>query len=403
MRSWKFIVQSAAPLDDHKFLTARSVQILQLIIEEFVKSARFRQTFRRKGHRLRSRNTSCLCEFPDGWRTIALVGKPETVPHFALLLKVFVPMLMTSCLNQGIVACRIVIGGVVQGVGFRRRIREFAEHHAISGWVRSHTESIEIHAEGDPDCLSRFLSELKTSPPPMGSIDRFQVCDETAVGASSFEIRATEQATDRTTPYPVDLALCDDCRHDLSDPQNRRHRYAFTSCTKCGPRYSVMRSLPYERSATSMADWKICNTCRKEQKSFDDARHQDQLIACHDCGPQYSLHDSRQQIVTDEGDEAIASAASRLKQGQIVAIKSIGGYQLACDARNIQAVMNLRNRKLRKEKPFALMVRTIEEARQLADLTAAHEHELQNSAHPIVLAPFKKGFAEVPAGSAVWG
>ena len=312
-------------------------------------------------------------------------------------------MMMTSCLNQGIVACRLVIGGVVQGVGFRRSVRQLAELHGIAGCVRNHAESIEIHAEGDPDSGSRFLSELKTSPPPTGSIDRFQVCDETAVGLSNFEIRATERDQDRTTPYLVDIALCDDCRRDVADPQNRRHRYAFTSCAKCGPRYSVMRSLPYERSATAMADWKLCNTCRNEQKSSDDPRHQDQLIACDDCGPQYSLRDARQQTVTDEGDAAIISAANRLKQGEIVAIKSIGGYQLACDARNIQAVMNLRNRKRRKEKPFALMARTIEEARQLADLSEAHEHELQNSAHPIVLAPFKKGFAEVPAGSAVLG
>lgn len=312
-------------------------------------------------------------------------------------------MMTTSCLHEGIVACRIVVGGVVQGVGFRRFVQRTAEQHSVYGWVRNQAQGVEIHAEGDPDSLNRFLSDLKSSPPPAATIDHFQVHDESADGVSQFEIRPTTRGQDKTTPYPTDLAICDDCRRDLMDPKNRRHRYGFTSCSNCGPRYSVMRAMPYERSSTSMSEWTICNTCRKEQKSLDDRRHQDQLVACDDCGPQFSLRDGQHRIDAEGGSSAIQAAAERLKQGQIVAIKSIGGYQLACDARNIQAVLKLRNRKLRKEKPFALMVRTIEEARQLADLSPVHEHELQNLAHPIVLAPFKKGAHDVPPGSAILG
>lgn len=312
-------------------------------------------------------------------------------------------MLTTSCIHDGIVACRVIVGGVVQGVGFRRFVQKLADTHEIFGWVRNKSRNVEIHAEGNSESLNRFISELQSSPPPAATVDRFQLRDDSPDGVSRFEIRPTIRDVDKTTPFLTDAAICEDCRRDLTDPKNRRHRYPFTSCSKCGPRYSVMRSKPSERSSTSMSDWQICNNCRTEQKSHDTRRQHDPLIACADCGPRLSLVDFKNRKSTQHGDDAISSAAERLRKGEIVAIKSIGGYQLACDARNIEAVLNLRSRKLRREKPFALMVRTIEEARRLADLSPAHEHELQNSAHPIVLARFKKAHADIPAGSATLG
>ncbi|HHN77430.1 MAG TPA: carbamoyltransferase HypF, partial [Phycisphaerales bacterium] len=188
-----------------------------------------------------------------------------------------------------------------------------------------------------------------------------------------------------TTRISPDLPLCDDCLREMLDPDDRRYRYAYINCTNCGPRYSIIRSLPYDRPRTTMADWPLCDACRAEYENPADRRYHAQPVACPRCGPDYFLRENGTESA--RGAAAIDRAAAMLGEGRILAVKGIGGYHLACDARNDSAVLALRERKYRKEKPFAVMVSSLESARSLAALTDAHIDLLTGPARPIVLAP----------------
>ena len=292
--------------------------------------------------------------------------------------------------NPSNAACRITIRGVVQGVGFRPFVYRTAQRHHVAGWVLNDTTGVEIHAEGAADGLTAFVDELRSNSPPAASIVEFTRREIAPEGFYDFQIRRSQQESAPTARISPDLAVCNDCLRELSDPADRRHHYPYINCTNCGPRYSIIRSLPYDRANTTMAAWQLCPTCRHEYEDPDDRRYHAQPTACGKCGPGYYLIEGE---VSLRGAEAIARTAALLLAGAIVAVKGVGGYHLACDAANPAALAALRERKYRKEKPFALMARDLEVARRLVRLTDDHERLLLDRARPIVLLP---ALAELP-------
>ena len=282
-------------------------------------------------------------------------------------------------------ACRITIRGVVQGVGFRPFVYRTAQRQHLAGWVLNDATGVEIHAEGSAGNITAFVDELRSNPPPAASIADFVVREVATEDFIDFRIRESQREVSPTVRISPDLAVCADCLREVIDPTDRRYRYPFINCTNCGPRYSIIGSLPYDRANTTMAAWELCPECRQEYENPLDRRYHAQPTACKDCGPDYYL------VVHDQclrpAQAAMLRAVECLRAGQIIAIKGIGGYHLACDAGNTQALIALRERKFRKEKPFALMVRDLGAARRLAILSAEHERLLRDRARPIVLAP----------------
>jgi hydrogenase maturation protein HypF len=284
-----------------------------------------------------------------------------------------------------VIARRIVIRGVVQGVGFRPHVYRVAARLGVVGWVINGAAGVEIHAEGPLDQVLAFAREVEDRAPAPARISDVQVREVPAEGFSDFEIRESRRDDSPTVRISPDLAVCDDCLRELNDASNRRHRYAYINCTNCGPRYSIIQRLPYDRPNTTMSRWQLCDQCRAEYVDPLDRRYHAQPTACARCGPSYRLVLAGEEECV--GDEAIARAARLLGDGRILAVKGIGGYHLACDASNRATVEQLRLRKFRKERPFAVMVADLDEARRLLRLTVAHEQLLTDVARPIVLAP----------------
>jgi hydrogenase maturation protein HypF len=279
------------------------------------------------------------------------------------------------------------IGGVVQGVGFRPFVYRLARDRGITGWVRNGGDGVEIHAEGEEAALDAFARGFD-SPPPASHIAVFEVETIPATGCDRFEIRDSEATGHPTVRISPDLPVCAACLRELFDPADRRHGYPYINCTDCGPRYSIVLGLPYDRPRTTMRDWPLCDDCEREYHDPLDRRFHAQPVACPLCGPRYSLGD-------EQGAAAISRAARLLREGRIVAVKGLGGYHLAVDARNAAAVAALRERKVRKEKPFAVMARDLATARALAELSPASEALLTSIARPVVLAPRRVVLPEV--------
>lgn len=298
-------------------------------------------------------------------------------------------------------ACRVSIRGVTQGVGFRPFVYCTAQEHGVAGWVLNSGSGVEIHAEAPADSLQQFLDAVKLNPPSAATIAEVSVRETAAEGLSRFEIRDSRREAAPTVRISPDLAVCNDCLRELGDPRDRRYGYAYINCTHCGPRYSIVNALPYDRANTTMRDWPLCDECRREYEDPLDRRYHAQPTACARCGPTYRL------LLAGEperrGDDAICAAAALLRSGKIVAVKGIGGYHLACDAMNAAAVEALRSRKYRKEKPFALLVKDLAEARRLACLTAEHERLLASPARPIVLAPARVAWPLIAPDNAQLG
>ncbi len=284
-----------------------------------------------------------------------------------------------------VVARRILIRGVVQGVGFRPHVYRVAARLGVAGWVVNGAAGVEIHVEGPLERVQAFVRAVEDEAPAPARISEVQIDDAPAAGLTGFEIRASRRDDAPTVRMSPDLAVCHDCLREMNDPADRRYRYAYINCTNCGPRYSIIQRLPYDRPNTTMSGWQLCEACRAEYTDPLDRRYHAQPTACPMCGPQYRLVvDEREEC---RGPEAISRAARMLADGRILAVKGIGGYHLACDAQNAMAVDQLRERKFRKERPFAIMVRDMAEARRLLRLTDAHERLLADAARPIVLAP----------------
>lgn len=281
----------------------------------------------------------------------------------------------------------IRVRGVVQGVGFRPFVFRLAQANTLAGWVLNQEEGVEIHLEGEERALDAFLHDLTDHPPPAACITAIDIENAEPFGLKDFVIREGRRRSRPSVRISPDLPVCDACLAELFDPHNQRYGYSYINCTDCGPRYSIVLGLPYDRHRTTMAHWPLDEACAGQYHDPSDRRFHAQPVACPDCGPHYFLLSGSELI---EGDEAsIAKAAELLGAGAIVAVKGLGGYHLACDARNSRTVTTLRNRKFRKEKPFAVMARNLSVARSLVELSAEAEMLIKSLARPIVLAPAK--------------
>jgi len=298
-------------------------------------------------------------------------------------------------------ACSIRVRGVVQGVGFRPFVYRLASANTLTGWVLNAEEGVEIHLEGSDPGLEAFIRELKAQPPPAASIAEIDVRPEQPIGAREFIIRSSTRREHPTVRISPDLPICDECLKELFDPADPRYLYPYINCTNCGPRYTVVLALPYDRPNTTMKDWPLDDFCSGEYGEPANRRFHAQPVACPACGPRYYLRPSGQlnDEDADESDRSIHQAAEILRSGGILAVKGLGGYHLTCDARNPAAVAALRDRKYRKEKPFALMVRNVELARIFVELSTDAEALLTSVARPILLAPAKLDLDGIAPGN----
>ena len=284
-------------------------------------------------------------------------------------------------------AYSIQVRGVVQGVGFRPFVYRLACAYNLNGWVLNAQQGVEIHLEGSEEAFQWFLDEMKSHPPQAAQISAVSVESAEPVGFTEFTIRESAGERQPTARISPDLPMCEQCLQELFDPSDRRHHYPYINCTNCGPRYSVIRSLPYDRPHTTMAAWPLDAHCAVDYVNPADRRFHAQPVACPACGPHY-FYQAGDQF--ERGDKAaIRKAVQDLQSAKIIAVKGLGGYHLVCDARNIQAVSAMRARKFRKEKPFALMVENIKVAHSLMELGPDAESLLSSVARPIVLARAK--------------
>ncbi len=283
----------------------------------------------------------------------------------------------------------IRVRGVVQGVGFRPFVFRLAHSNTLAGWVLNGEEGVEIHLEGAEPAMDAFIRGLQAESPPAARITSVEVRVTEPAGFSGFTIRESRSGRTLTTRISPDLPICDECLRELFDPSDRRYRYPYINCTNCGPRYTITQALPYDRHNTTMSHWPLDEACARQYHDPGDRRFHAQPVCCPECGPAYHL------TVGDEASGAFDSAAELLRSGKIVAVKGLGGYHLVCDAANHASVQALRDRKFRKEKPFAVMVKDLAAARAFVDLTAEAETLMTSSARPIVLAPASVDLAGV--------
>jgi hydrogenase maturation protein HypF len=286
------------------------------------------------------------------------------------------------------------VQGTVQGVGFRPWVYQLAHRLHVTGTVKNGPEGVTIEAFGPPPALDRLLECLERELPPAAHIDHLEWQPLEGEAPASFAILPSDRTGTARASIPADLAMCDACRAEIHDPTARRYRYPFTNCTHCGPRFSIATAIPYDRPATTMAGFPLCPDCRREYEDPNDRRFHAQPIACPACGPRLSWLDAKGAPVPGVVDP-LELAAQRLLAGDIVALRGLGGFHLACDATNAETVRELRRRKHRDEKPFAVMVADLATAERLADLTPAEVALLTSPARPIVLARGLGGLAPV--------
>ena len=280
-------------------------------------------------------------------------------------------------------ARHLKVTGVVQGVGFRPFVHRLAGRLNLTGWVRNVAGTVEIHLEGSPPQLDAFERSLRGEAPPVARIDTVETTKAEANGASGFAIIESEDA-DTLRPVPPDIGTCAQCERELLDHADRRYRHPFITCTDCGPRYTIIDRLPYDRERTSMKTFATCPRCAKEYGDPNDRRFHAETVACPDCGPRVWFEGVNGEGRA-EGDPAILLAATALHMGAVVGVRGLGGFHLAVDATNDAAIRQLRKRKNRDAKPFAMMVRTLDAARAVAHVSEHEAAALQSSARPIVL------------------
>jgi hydrogenase maturation protein HypF len=286
-------------------------------------------------------------------------------------------------------ARRIVMSGRVQGVGFRPFVYRTATRFDLKGWVRNGPGQVLIHVEGEADAIARFETALTEEAPPLAE-PRIEAWSDAGIeGARAFDIQASGAAEAPDVHLPPDMFCCEDCLAELSGPSERRFRYPFTNCTQCGPRYTIIEALPYDRPHTAMAGFPLCPRCKAEYNDPLDRRFHAQPLACPDCGPRLGFH--RDGDEARHGEEALDAAIACLREGGIVAVKGIGGYHLICNASNDAAVVRLRERKRRPHKPLAVMFPQagadgLDVVRQSVGLSEAEARAVTDPARPIVLA-----------------
>ncbi len=304
------------------------------------------------------------------------------------------------------VVARIEITGTVQGVGFRPFVRRVATSLGLDGHVGNDSARVFIEVAGPERAVERLVERLGSETPPLAVIDT--ITRTPAAGAtapapdpgSGFTIVASRSADGPVTPIPADTATCHHCLAEMRDRQDRRFGHPFITCTDCGPRFTIIERLPYDRPNTTMSQFEMCPACEAEYRDPADRRHHAQPISCHDCGPTLSfsagVSDGHAARARDDGDPAIIAAANALAAGAIVAVKGVGGYHLACDATDEDSVAELRRRKHRADKPFAIMVADLDRAHHQAEIDADEAEHLLSPAAPIVLLRRKAGSTVAP-------
>lgn len=282
---------------------------------------------------------------------------------------------------------RLHITGIVQGVGFRPFVYNLANRLGLSGWVRNTSAGVDIEVDGAPGDLEIFVRAIRDEAPPLSRIDEVSVTQQRANGFSGFRILESESLPEEFQPISPDVAVCPDCLREMFDRSDRRHRYPFINCTNCGPRFTIIKDIPYDRPLTTMAEFVMCPDCAHEYADPSDRRFHAQPVACPACGPQIWLEPAAQGRGESgvSGESAIGRARHILATGGILAVKGLGGFHLACDATNSAVVLELRRRKLRVDKPFAAMVPDVQEAEHQCIVSTEESELLQSLARPIVL------------------
>lgn len=292
---------------------------------------------------------------------------------------------------------QLLVSGTVQGVGFRPFVYRLAASLSLAGSVRNTPEGVLIEVEGEAKAVDEFARRLSAEAPPLARIGEVATAEMSPTGEAGFHIITSEAGERPTALIPPDVALCEDCAGEIADPADRRHAYPFTNCTNCGPRFSIVLGIPYDRAQTTMSVFQMCPQCRAEYANPGDRRFHAEPIACPVCGPHLQLDGGHGSARPAADDRALICRVERLlAEGKIVAIKGLGGYHLACDARSPEAVEVLRTRKGRGQKPFAIMVRDLAEARRVAEVSSTAAALLTSPESPIVIMPARPGGGLAP-------
>ncbi len=292
---------------------------------------------------------------------------------------------------------RIEVKGIVQGVGFRPFIFNLAKQYQLNGWVKNTSKGVIIEVDGKEETIQSFLKAISASPPPLAHIDNIISNAVPPNGFTSFQIIESEAIPGEFVPISPDMSICDDCRRELFDPTDPRFRYPFINCTNCGPRFTIIKDIPYDRPKTTMSSFPMCDFCEQEYHDPSNRRFHAQPVACPTCGPHIWLEVDHKEIANHEA--ALQQARQMLRDGKILAIKGMGGFHLTCDACNDLAVKTLRDRKHRTDKPFAVMVFGSEIAEHFCNFSPSELSLLESKEKPIVLVPAKphSGISELVA------
>jgi hydrogenase maturation protein HypF len=295
---------------------------------------------------------------------------------------------------------RIRLTGAVQGVGFRPFIYRLARDLGLNGWVLNDASGVQIEVEGEGPAIRKFIELIPVRKPAMAHIESLEHKALRPVGYTKFEIRMSLGREERTVQVIPDIATCGECLSEMNTKGERRYRYPFTNCTNCGPRYTIIEKLPYDRPSTTMSGFTMCPDCKREYEAPEDRRFHAQPIACPVCGPRVTLTDAKGRKVA-ERDDALIQSAKKVGEGLILAMKGLGGFLLICDARNLATVKRLRAKKYREEKPFAVMFPTLEEIKEHCEVAPQEQELLLSPQSPIVLVKKrgKGGIAENVAPS----
>ncbi len=278
---------------------------------------------------------------------------------------------------------RLLIQGIVQGVGFRPTVFTYAQANGLTGWVLNSANGVEIELHGPPKAIEDFIEQLGHQPPPMAQIDSFEVHAASYKPYANFEIIESQDNSKDFLPVSPDLNVCQDCLRELFDPGDRRYRYPFINCTNCGPRFSIVKKIPYDRPNTSMWGFPLCQDCAAEYYDPSDRRFHAQPVACPVCGPHIWFQTDKG--IQADGEKAIQTAREYLQEGKILAMKGLGGFHLVCDAQNKNSVATLRERKHRSGKPFALISFDLPTIEKFALISVEERNLLQSVQSPIVL------------------
>ena len=286
------------------------------------------------------------------------------------------------------IAKKIIVKGIVQGVGFRPFIYKNATKNNLKGFVNNTSKGVFIEVEGYEEDITSFIKEIREKPPVLSKITDIKIIDKEIKGYTDFKIIESKEEEEAITLISPDIAICHDCLRDISDKNNRRYRYAFTNCTNCGPRFSITKKVPYDRGNTTMSVFAMCSDCRSEYINPLNRRFHAQPNGCYKCGPRVFICDNEgNEIISDD---PIKDIAKEIKNGKIVAIKGIGGFHLACDAKNKEVINELRKRKKRPRKPLAVMMRDIETVKKYCDVNELEERILLGNKKPILLLDKKR-------------